>query len=74
MQQEQKKSTIQNSDPAFLHEKTLKSMNLRASELGNSLGTLRDGVFSQLTRKNKAHRRLDLPRGDSRLLVVASEL
>uniref|UniRef100_A0A9I9ELQ4 Uncharacterized protein n=1 Tax=Cucumis melo TaxID=3656 RepID=A0A9I9ELQ4_CUCME len=72
--QQAKKSTIQNSHPAFLHEKPLKPINLRASELSNGLGTLRDGVFSQLTRKNKAHRRLDLPRGDSRLLVVASEL
>lgn len=49
-------------------------MNLRASKLGNSLCTLRDGVLGQLTRKNKADRRLDLPRGDGRLLVVASKL
>src|SRR5574339_505023 len=50
------------------------SINLRASELVDSLGTLGNGVLGQLTRKNKAHRRLDLPRGDGWLLVVASEL
>ncbi|KAF4376799.1 hypothetical protein F8388_025670 [Cannabis sativa] len=48
--------------------------NLRAGELSNSLGTLRHGVLSKLTGKNKPNGGLNLPRGDGWLLVVASEL
>ena len=46
---------------------------LAAGVFGNSLGTLRDGVLSQLSGKEKSDSRLNLPRGDGRPLVVVSE-
>ena len=42
--------------------------------LGDSLGTLRDGVLGQLTWKDKSDSSLDLSGGDSWLLVVSGEL
>lgn len=42
--------------------------------LGDSLGTLRDGVLGQLTGENQPHGSLDLSRGDGGLLVVSSQL
>nr|XP_012596746.1 uncharacterized protein LOC105858277 [Microcebus murinus] len=41
-----------------------------AGVLGNSLGALGHGVLGQLSRQQQAHRRLDLPGGDGRALVV----
>ena len=46
---------------------------LGRSVLGHSLGSFRDGMLSQLSREEKSDRRLDLPRGDGRPLVVVSK-
>ncbi len=47
--------------------------NLR-SELGNSLGTFRDGMLGKFSRKHKADGSLNLTRRQSRFLVVACQL
>ena len=41
--------------------------------LGDSLGSLRDGMFSQLSWKQKPDGGLDFPGGDGRSLVVVSK-
>ena len=41
--------------------------------LGDGLGTLRDGVLGQFTRKEKPDSCLDLPGGDGGALVVVSK-
>ena len=46
---------------------------LRASVLGDGLGSFRDGVLSQLSWEEKSDGSLDLPRGDGSPLVVVSE-
>ncbi len=46
---------------------------LRAGVLGHGLGSLRDGVLSQLSGKEKPDSSLDLPGGDGRPLVVVSK-
>ena len=46
---------------------------LRAGVLGDSLGTLRNGVLSQFTGEEETDGGLDLPRGDCGSLVVVSE-
>jgi len=46
---------------------------LRGGELGDSLGALRHGMLGELAREEQAHGRLDLPRRDRRLLVVARQ-
>ena len=46
---------------------------LRASVLGDGLGSFRDGVLSQLSWEEKSDSSLDLPRGDGSPLVVVSE-
>ena len=45
----------------------------RAGVLGNSLGTFRDGMLSQLSRKDQSDCSLDLSAGDSWSLVVMSQ-
>ena len=47
---------------------------LVGGELGDSLGSLRDGVLRKLTRKSKSDSGLDLAGRKGLLLVVASEL
>nr|XP_020135728.1 uncharacterized protein LOC105858276 [Microcebus murinus] len=47
---------------------------LGAGVLGDSLGALGHGVLGQLSRQQQAHRRLDLPGGDGRALVVMRQL
>ena len=49
-------------------------MLLSGGELGDGLGSLRDGVLGKLTRKEEADSSLDLAGGEGRLLVVAGEL
>ena len=44
--------------------------SLRAGVLGDGLGALRHGVLGQLSGKQEAHGRLDLPGCDGRALVV----
>ncbi|GER53706.1 cell division control 48-E-like protein [Striga asiatica] len=51
----------------------LSNPNSRAGELCDGLGSLRDGVLSQLPRKHQPHGGLDLARGYGRLLVVPRE-
>lgn len=46
---------------------------LNGSELGYGLGSFRHGVLGQLSREDQADSRLDLARGDSRLLVVEGQ-
>ena len=46
---------------------------LRAGVLGDSLGTLRNGVLSQFTGEEESDSSLDLPRGDGGPLVVVGE-
>ena len=46
---------------------------LRAGVLGDSLGTLRNGVLSQFTGEEETDSGLDLPRGDGGSLVVVSQ-
>ena len=46
---------------------------LGAGVLGNGLGSLRDGVLSQLSGEEEPHRGLDLPGGDGGPLVVMSQ-
>ena len=46
---------------------------LGAGVLGDGLGSLRDGVLSQLSGEEEPHRSLDLPRGDGGPLVVVSQ-
>ena len=48
--------------------------HLRGGELGDSLGSLRDGVLGKLTGEDKADRGLDLAGGDGGLLVVPCKL
>ncbi len=47
---------------------------LGAGVLGDSLGSLRDGVLGQLSGQEKPDSSLDLPGGDGRPLVVVSKL
>merc|ERR1719504_283315 len=47
---------------------------LGASVLGHSLGTLRHGMFGQLSRKEETHSSLDLTRCDCGPLVVVCQL
>eukprot|EP00955_Chlamydomonas_euryale_P110073 365978-Chlamydomonas_euryale.AAC.8 len=49
------------------------SDRLRGGELGDSLGALRHGMLCQLAWQHQAHRGLDLPRRDGRLLGVARQ-
>ena len=44
--------------------------DLGRGELGDGLGTLRDGVLGQLSGQNQTNGGLDLPGGDGGLLVV----
>ncbi len=46
---------------------------LGAGVLGDCLGSFGDGVFGQLTGKQKSYSSLDLPAGDGASLVVVSE-
>ena len=46
---------------------------LWAGVLGDGLGSLRDGVLSQLSGEEEPHRGLDLPRGDGGPLVIVSQ-
>ena len=46
---------------------------LRAGILGDSLGSLRDGVLGELTREEEPDSGLDLAGGDGRPLVVVGE-
>ena len=46
---------------------------LAAGVLGHGLGSLRDSVLGQLTRKEKPHGSLDLPGGDGGPLVVVGQ-
>ena len=46
---------------------------LGAGVLGDSLGSLRDGMLGQLTGQEEPDSSLDLPRGDGGPLVVVSE-
>jgi hypothetical protein len=46
---------------------------LGAGVLGDSLGTLRNGVLSQFTGEEETDSGLDLPRGDGGSLVVVGE-
>ena len=48
--------------------------NLVGGELGDGLGSFRDGVLGKLTRKHKADSRLDLAAGQGGLLVVGGQL
>ena len=47
---------------------------LAGAELGDGLGSLRDGVLGELTGKHEADSGLDLSRGKSGLLVVGGKL
>ena len=47
---------------------------LAGAELGDGLGSLRDGVLGELTRKHEADSSLDLSGGKSGLLVVSGKL
>ena len=47
---------------------------LGAGVLSDGLGSLRDGVFGQLSGQEEPDSSLDLPRGDGRPLVVVGEL
>lgn len=47
---------------------------LGGGELGDRLGTFRDGVLGKLTGEDETDSRLDLSRRDGRLLVVRSKL
>jgi hypothetical protein len=51
-----------------------KEKDLGGGELGDGLGSLRDGVLGQLSREDEPDGSLDLPRGDGRLLVVAGQV
>ena len=53
--------------------RTTASCSLAGGVLGDSLGTLRDGVLGQLTGQEQPDSGLDLPRGDGAPLVVVSE-
>ena len=46
---------------------------LAAGVLGHGLGSLRDSVLGQLTRKEEPHGSLDLPGGDGGPLVVVGQ-
>ena len=46
---------------------------LGAGVLGDSLGTLRDGVLGKLTREEEPDSSLDFTRGDGGPLVVVSQ-
>jgi hypothetical protein len=48
--------------------------NLRGRELGDSLGSLRDGVLGEFTRKHETDSSLDLAARKSGLLVVSGKL
>ena len=48
--------------------------NLGRRELGDSLGSLGDGVLGELTRKHETNSSLDLSGGEGGLLVVSGEL
>jgi hypothetical protein len=47
---------------------------LRRAELGDSLGSLRDGVLGKFSWKHKSHGSLNLTRRESGLLVVSGKL
>jgi hypothetical protein len=47
---------------------------LRRGELGDSLGSLRDGVLGKFTRKHETDSGLDLAAGKSGLFVVSGKL
>jgi hypothetical protein len=53
---------------------TFKLKDLGRGELGNGLGSLRNGVLGKLTRKHEANGGLDLARAQGSLLVVGGEL
>ena len=59
---------------SFARERANESINLSRRELGHGLGSLRNGVLGQLSRQDEPDGRLDLPRGDGRLLVVARQV
>ena len=56
--------TIRHKD-ASIGQATIAQL-LRASVLGDGLGTLRHGVLGQLSRKKETNRSLDLTGGDGR--------
>ena len=47
--------------------------NLSAGELGDSLGTLRDGVLGEFTREAESDGGLDLSRTEHTLVVVSNQ-
>ena len=49
-------------------------MNLSRAELGNSLGSLGNGVLGEFTRKHETNSSLDLSGRESSLLVVSGKL
>ena len=49
-------------------------VRLRGGELGDSLGSLRNGVLGELTRKHETNGSLNLAGGESGLLVVGGKL
>jgi hypothetical protein len=51
-----------------------RTQRLRRAELGDSLGSLGNGVLGEFTREHKTDSGLDLAAGESRLLVVSGEL
>ena len=58
----------------FFGGRIFKAANLLgAGVLGDSLGSLRDSVFGQLSGQKKPHSGLDLPGGDGGPLVVVGE-
>jgi len=75
----------QDKSPSFptgtqtIHRTLLTSLSSRQCllgrrELGDSLGTLRDGVLGKLSGEDKTDRGLDLSGRDGRSVVVRSEL
>ena len=48
--------------------------HLSAGELGDSLGTLRDGVLGELTRKDEPDSSLDFPGGKRTLVAIADKI
>jgi hypothetical protein len=55
-------------------ETMLSVQHLSRGELGDSLGTFRDGVLGELTGEDEADSGLDLAGGEGGLLVDAREL
>ena len=54
-------------------KKKKNTLTLRASELGNGFGSFRNGVLGKLPGQHQPDRGLNLPGGNSRLLVVPGE-